>query len=375
MLYHRVPMMRGDDVSVLQRRLNALGFDAGKVDGTFGPDTLRALLDFQANRRMAEDGIAGAEVVSELELMARATSKDGRQAVRERQWLASLPTHLAGQRVYVDAFCRSEGEAAGCWEAAVEFATAIQRLGGHPVFSRSADTFPAEQVRAVRANRMGADFVVAFATPRDGEPAVFYFASTHSHSAAGEKIAAAVAQSVGLPGHRSVGPDAPGHQATGHHRGQGANGRLRRQVGRRGYSNVVRRPIGYRDRDQAASYGLTGAEIPSPSSVPAFGRAAATPPDMAIPARVYRLGTRPLPVIRSAFGPCRMPPLPKGGAGRLRPRGCGRCAPGRPSERYRMTSLPPLAACSMSTGVPRCSDSRVSSSMMAAGRTFLGFGA
>jgi N-acetylmuramoyl-L-alanine amidase len=199
MLYHRVPMMRGDDVSVLQRRLNALGFDTGKVDGTFGPDTLRALLDFQANRRMAEDGIAGAEVVAELELMARATSKDGRQAVRERQWLASLPTHLAGQRVYVDAFCRSEDEAAGCWEAAVEFAAAIQRLGGHPVFSRSADTFPAEPVRALRANRMGADFVVAFATPRDGEHAVFYFASTHSHSAAGEKIAAAVAHSVGLP--------------------------------------------------------------------------------------------------------------------------------------------------------------------------------
>ena len=133
MLYHRVPMMRGDDVSELQRRLNALGFDAGKVDGTFGPDTLHALLDFQANRRMAEDGIAGAEVVAELELMARATQKDGRQVVRERQWLASLPTHLAGQRVYVDAFCRSADEAVTCWEAAVEFATAIQRLGGHPI--------------------------------------------------------------------------------------------------------------------------------------------------------------------------------------------------------------------------------------------------
>jgi N-acetylmuramoyl-L-alanine amidase len=199
MLYHRVPMMRGDDVSELQRRLNALGFDAGKVDGTFGPDTLHALLDFQANRRMAEDGIAGAEVVAELELMARATQKDGRQVVRERQWLASLPTHLAGQRVYVDAFCRSDDEAITCWEAAVEFATAIQRLGGHPILSRSADTSPDEPVRALRANRMGADFVVAFATPRDGEAAVFYFASAHSHSAAGEKIAAAVGHSVGLP--------------------------------------------------------------------------------------------------------------------------------------------------------------------------------
>lgn len=198
MLYHRVPMMRGDDVSELQRRLNALGFDAGKVDGAFDADTLRALLDFQANRRMAEDGIAGIAVVSELNLMARATSKHGRETVRERQWLASLPSHLAGRRVYVDAFCRSQEESAACWEAAVEFAEVIQGIGGHPVFSRSADTAPTESVRARRANRMNADFVVSFAHPRDGVAAVFFFASAHSHSAAGEKIASAVANAVGL---------------------------------------------------------------------------------------------------------------------------------------------------------------------------------
>jgi N-acetylmuramoyl-L-alanine amidase len=36
-----------------------LGFDAGKVDGIFGPDTERAILDFQRNRYLAEDGKAG----------------------------------------------------------------------------------------------------------------------------------------------------------------------------------------------------------------------------------------------------------------------------------------------------------------------------
>ena len=43
MLYHRVPMMRGDDVAELQRQLNALGFDAGTIDGIFGPGTRRAI--------------------------------------------------------------------------------------------------------------------------------------------------------------------------------------------------------------------------------------------------------------------------------------------------------------------------------------------
>lgn len=199
MLYHRVPMMRGDDVAELQRRLNSLGFDAGKVDGTFGPDTLGAVLDFQSNRRMAEDGIAGRQTVSELDLMARATQKHGREAVRERHWLATLPTHLAGQRIYVDAYCRSGREAASCWLAAVEFGRAIQELGAHPIYSRSADTSPPEDVRASRANRLGTDFVVSFAESRDDEPAVFYFSSQHSHSSAGEKVAAAVAGVLGVP--------------------------------------------------------------------------------------------------------------------------------------------------------------------------------
>ena len=112
LLYHRVPMMRGDDVADLQRRLSSLGFDCGKVDGIFGPDTLNALLDFQSNRRMPEDGIAGREVADELGLMARATQKHGREAVRERQWIKGLPHYVAGQRIYVDAFCRDPAERA-----------------------------------------------------------------------------------------------------------------------------------------------------------------------------------------------------------------------------------------------------------------------
>lgn len=198
MLYHRVPMIRGDDVAELQRRLNSLGFDAGKVDGIFGPDTLRAVLDFQSNRRMAEDGIVGQEVIAELDLIARATHKPGREGVRERQWLADLPPTIAGQRVYVDAACRDAAEASATWSAAVDFGLFIQNLGGVPVYSRSADAFPAERVRALRANRLGTDFVVAFSEARDGVPAVCYFASQHSHSAAGEKLAAAIASELGM---------------------------------------------------------------------------------------------------------------------------------------------------------------------------------
>jgi len=97
-LYHRIPMMRGDDVAELQRQLNSLGFDAGYVDGIFGPDTLRGLLEFQSNRGLAEDGLTGAGVVEELALMAKATAKPGREMVRDHQWLVGLPSTIAGQR-------------------------------------------------------------------------------------------------------------------------------------------------------------------------------------------------------------------------------------------------------------------------------------
>ena len=193
MLYYRVPMMRGDDVAELQRQLNALGFDAGKVDGIFGPDSLRALLDFQANRRMAEDGIAGRGVAGELALMARATAKAGREGVREREWLARLPRTLVGQRIYVDAFCRNASEQARAWRAAMTFARIIQDLGASPTMSRSNDTTPPERVRAVRANRLGVDLVVSFAEPGSDGSFVHFFESAHSSSSAGEHMARAIA--------------------------------------------------------------------------------------------------------------------------------------------------------------------------------------
>lgn len=206
MLYHRVPMMRGDDVAELQRQLNALGFDAGKVDGVFGPDTLSGLLDFQSNRRMAEDGIAGRAVADELTLMARATAKTGREIVREREWLARLPATLVGQRIYVDAFCRTDEERDTAWRAAVTFSRIIQDLGATPLLSRSADTAPTERVRALRANRLGVDLIVAFAGPGSDGACVSYFASAHSTSSAGEHLARAIADRLGIPIHGRAVP-------------------------------------------------------------------------------------------------------------------------------------------------------------------------
>ncbi|GMQ93367.1 MAG: N-acetylmuramoyl-L-alanine amidase [Acidimicrobiia bacterium] len=198
LLYRRVPMMRGDDVSNLQALLNSLGFDTGKVDGIFGPDTLTGLMDFQRNRGLAEDGISGRIVRDELSLIEMATQKHGREAVRERQWLASLPSSIAGQRIYLDPECRDPREGREAWSAATAAFSAFQLLGASPMISRSIDTDPPARLRAQRANRVNPDIVVGFLLVRNGDEAVYFFQSAHSRSEGGMEIAAHLAKRLGV---------------------------------------------------------------------------------------------------------------------------------------------------------------------------------
>lgn len=197
LLYRRQPMQRGDDVGQLQRFLNSLGFDAGNVDGIFGPDTLGSLLEFQRNRGLAEDGICGPVVCRELEFMKRATSKGGREEVRERQWLRGLSDSIAGHRILVDAACRNEPEANTTWTAASACALELRELGATPVLSRSIDARPPERIRAQRANHLGVDLVVSFMRESE-QPAVYYFSSEFSSSEAGQQLATEVASRLGM---------------------------------------------------------------------------------------------------------------------------------------------------------------------------------
>jgi N-acetylmuramoyl-L-alanine amidase len=195
LLFMRRPMIRGEDVAELQSRLNSLGFDSGKIDGIFGPDTERAVIDFQHNRFLAEDGKVGPEVVTELHLVTRGEMKESRYAIREREWMRLLPDTVAGARVYLDAGCRDPDEAKAAWEAATAAALAIQEAGGLPMMSRRQDTQLPERVRARRANRMGADLIVGFQLAENNT--VYFFASEHSSSAAGEELARAIASTLG----------------------------------------------------------------------------------------------------------------------------------------------------------------------------------
>ncbi|MFP4662271.1 MAG: spore cortex-lytic enzyme [Halanaerobiales bacterium] len=51
----------GTSVRVLQRKLLEWGYFEGRVDGTYGPATYRAVIDFQRKNRIRVDGVVGRE--------------------------------------------------------------------------------------------------------------------------------------------------------------------------------------------------------------------------------------------------------------------------------------------------------------------------
>lgn len=57
----------GDRCSELQTKLNKLGYDCGKVDGSFGPATYDALIKFQKENGLDPDGYAGPKTFAKLD--------------------------------------------------------------------------------------------------------------------------------------------------------------------------------------------------------------------------------------------------------------------------------------------------------------------
>ena len=101
MIYLRSPMTRGDDVTDLQHRLGSLGFDAGWLDGIFGPDTEQAVRDFQHNQGLTADGVVGRETVAALHRLD--WSRSGEKTVAEVRDLERLRNHsgIVGERIVI----------------------------------------------------------------------------------------------------------------------------------------------------------------------------------------------------------------------------------------------------------------------------------
>jgi N-acetylmuramoyl-L-alanine amidase len=100
-----VPYLRGDDVTALQAALARLGFDCGRIDGILGPDTARAVMEFQRNCGLDVDGVCGPFTVRALEVNAsRSGTGPGMAALRELAQLGSVAASLAKLRIVIGHF-------------------------------------------------------------------------------------------------------------------------------------------------------------------------------------------------------------------------------------------------------------------------------
>lgn len=153
LLYHRAPMLRGDDVAELQRRLSALGFDAGRNAGILGPETVRALEEFQRNAGLTVDGICGPTTLAALD---RLGLRDGGPdtstpvvEVREREALRRAAPTLVDRVIAV-------GHTGGLDSIAASISRGLSGVGARVIALAQAD----ESDRALAANAAGADAYV-----------------------------------------------------------------------------------------------------------------------------------------------------------------------------------------------------------------------
>lgn len=177
LLYLQAPMLRGDDVADLQLRLGSLGFDAGRVDGIFGPKTEHALAEFQRNAGLPTDGIAGRATIGELCRLGTLVDRSSPVAVvREREKLRHAPPHLDGKRVVV-------GESGGLDALTAALARSLREAGARVLLLHDPDG----SAQAAAANQYDADIYLGLAITDD--PAVSYFATAGFESAGGRQLA------------------------------------------------------------------------------------------------------------------------------------------------------------------------------------------
>jgi N-acetylmuramoyl-L-alanine amidase len=202
-LYLRSPSFRGDDVRELQRRLNALGFDAGKEDGIFGERTAEGVMEFQRNIADEVDGMVGLETVRTLDRLRPSVEGPSRAVVREDEAVRHMQASLVGSTIAIDPGHGPgdpgtqgpggsvEHEATAVLAAALSHE--LERRGARPILLRTGSEDPPDPLRAQRANDREAAACVSLHLGA-GEPEAegatcLYYGTPSTHSPAGRRLA------------------------------------------------------------------------------------------------------------------------------------------------------------------------------------------
>ena len=205
-LYLRSPAFRGDDVRELQRMLNALGFDAGKEDGIFGPRTDRGLREFQRNVASEVDGIVGLDTVHAITRYRPAVDAPSRAVVREGEAARGPGLALAGSTIAIDPDRIDADELDLALAIASELSDELTRLGARPLLLRKgSDPTPVdERIRRANAGNAAALISIAVGSGEQVErgSACFHYGTPTTHSPMGRRLAESIQHALvrlGLP--------------------------------------------------------------------------------------------------------------------------------------------------------------------------------
>jgi N-acetylmuramoyl-L-alanine amidase len=176
LLYATRPMLRGDDVAELQVLLAQLGFNPGRIDGIFGPNTDVALSEFQRNCALEESATLTKETLLTLRRV-RATN-----AVKS---LVTDARDLAG----IDPL--ASGSVLLCGDGPL-LGGLVQRYAGNESILVSQET--SQEESALSANAHDVALVLSFQALDQVEGIhLHYWASYRNHSHRGEVLASTLA--------------------------------------------------------------------------------------------------------------------------------------------------------------------------------------
>lgn len=196
--------MTGDDVAILQGRLQNLGYYHGLVDGIFDEDTHQAVCLYQAEYGLTSDGICGPATLLSLNRLGSRVSGGSPHAIREEEHVRRSGPQLTGKRILIDPYgdAADEAEQDILWDLAARLEGRMSAAGMMTSLSHDRSASPTDEEKARVANVIDADLMISlrlghYPNERANGAATFYFGNHHgSYSTIGRHLAGYIQREV-----------------------------------------------------------------------------------------------------------------------------------------------------------------------------------